>query len=380
MKGINFLVGPRSKVENAVKSKDSGKISTHMVGIRERIKIQSDGIDPVSLKKNVVGQVHNLKHFLGDVITFDIDLASKNVPAPITTYEVAITTNTVWEVINTSDFVSITPTQGRGSATLTITVDKNESEDRVAEVIIGTEVHTITQDEPFFDVEFAEDVTGGVEYDQDTVNISISTNTDWTASTEEDWIHLEETEGVGSDTLAVTLDPNEGYKSRDGDIDVNEDTLTLTQHSQYGPERKKVVIPDKQGLPCMIISTSVDNLFVSFIVDGSSVSVTEPASGSIRKLATDSYTSCSYVYLKSTGNPTLDTFVSTINALEGILTLTLVDGYDGTLTANNTILLGPGLKYPVNVSIPGFAWGGITSDYTYDSANQITLPDQELYV
>ena len=63
-----------------------------------------------------------------------------------------------------------------------------------------------------------------VNHRSQTKTISINSDQNWIINTDSDWIHLSESEGSGSKTVNITLDPNLNTNTRQGVIQIKSDT------------------------------------------------------------------------------------------------------------------------------------------------------------
>lgn len=62
-----------------------------------------------------------------------------------------------------------------------------------------------------------------VNHRSQTKTISINSDQSWIINTDSDWIHVSESEGSGSKTVNITLDPNLNTNTRQGVIQINSD-------------------------------------------------------------------------------------------------------------------------------------------------------------
>ena len=131
------------------------------------------------------------------------------------TVEAALTSNGDWSVDTYPEWLTISPTSGKGNATLTLTAPANNSEEtRSGEVRVTTKDNsatlTVTQEareQSFITVnptEIEVDAEGG------TYEVTVTANCDWTVNNTADWILCEPTSGNGNGTVVLSVNPIEG--------------------------------------------------------------------------------------------------------------------------------------------------------------------------
>lgn len=180
--------------------------------------------------------MNRLKHVLTAVIILtlwvgcgkkvDVALSESNIAfAPQgATAEVALTSNGDWSVDAYPEWLTVSPTSGKGDATLTLTAAANESEaTRTGEVRVTTKDNsatlTVTQESgPSYSISvnptaIEASAQGG------TYEVTVTATCEWTVNTAASWLHCQPASGNGNATVTVTVDPNEGDTSaREADI------------------------------------------------------------------------------------------------------------------------------------------------------------------
>ena len=130
------------------------------------------------------------------------------------TTTINITSNTNWSV-ETSDWITLSQTEGEGNATLTITADEiyNPSQNRSGYIkfyngdnLLGEVV--VTQS---FVIEFRVDVER-VDVTYNNAIINVSSNTNWSVQYNSDWFSVSPTNGSGDGSITVTA---EKYNNED---------------------------------------------------------------------------------------------------------------------------------------------------------------------
>ena len=142
--------------------------------------------------------------------------------------QLSITSNLDWSVSSGSDWFSVTPTTGSGDGEITITIEENNTGEIRSEAItiestnagdqeITKTIRLTQSDEsvPFLTVS-DETVLFSNEFGES--ELTISSNTEWSASVNSEWIELDKTSGEGSDVVKVTVQANETIVDRDGII------------------------------------------------------------------------------------------------------------------------------------------------------------------
>jgi len=131
------------------------------------------------------------------------------------TVEAALTSNGEWSVDTYPEWLTISPTSGKGDATLTLTAPANNGEEkRSGEVRVKTKDNsstlTVTQEAreqsaiTVSPTEFEVDADGG------TFEVTVTANCDWTMDNTAEWILCEPTSGSGNGTVVLSISPIEG--------------------------------------------------------------------------------------------------------------------------------------------------------------------------
>lgn len=133
------------------------------------------------------------------------------------TVEATLTSNGQWSVEAYPEWLSVSPTSGKGDATLTLTALANNSgESRSGEVRVTTKDNsaslTVTQEQSQAESNFITvspttidaDVNGG------TFEVTVTANCQWTANTTAEWVVCEPASGDGNGTVTVSVSPNTG--------------------------------------------------------------------------------------------------------------------------------------------------------------------------
>lgn len=173
-----------------------------------KIKIEKQGLS-LSAVVDVLQEGMNLS----------VDNNSLQFDANASTQNIVINTLAGWTTSCSEGWITLSQTSGTGKTTLSISVEENKGDNtRTGNVrIIAGELSqtiTITQQGKYFNIsEFDKTFTskGG------TLQISFSTNDNWTASVSDNasWLTLSSTGGSGDAVINVTAGDNASMKSRE---------------------------------------------------------------------------------------------------------------------------------------------------------------------
>ena len=135
-------------------------------------------------------------------------------------FVVELSTNVDWTV-SAPEWIVCTPNEGSGDASITLRVnpvDGDFSGDREAEVLFGDlnisdKIHVVQTVDPVLGIEITPNNLNYV-CTGETKTVSVTTEDSWTASANEDWVTLSQTEGQGDAEISVTVDENPIYIDR----------------------------------------------------------------------------------------------------------------------------------------------------------------------
>ena len=168
----------------------------------------------------------------GDALQFGSDGGSM---------QMALTSNGEWTAIaKPTSWFSVTPSSGKGSATLTVTAQPNDNKNtRQGELTVScgelSNVFPIIQTGTWLNISadaFHFTSKGGSE------TLTLSTDRKWTATKSGNWITLSAYEGEGNITLTVTTADNPSANARSGSFTITTDdgksvSATVTQDARY---------------------------------------------------------------------------------------------------------------------------------------------------
>jgi hypothetical protein len=158
-----------------------------------------------------------------------IDPISKSTVSAGESYDITVSSNTDWTVTESLDWASVSPASGSGNGTVTVTVGANiATSPRSGTIAIGGQAHSLSQNgaAPFVTIDpiSKSTVSAGESYD-----ITVSSNTDWTATESLDWASVSLASGSGDSTVTVTVDANIALGARSGTISIGGELHTLVQ-------------------------------------------------------------------------------------------------------------------------------------------------------
>ena len=148
-------------------------------------------------------------------INFSLSTELINAPAKGGTYDITITTDTTWKAACEKSWAHLSQTEGKGNATIQVTVDPADSESTLTQKITffvgkGKYFVTIQRKGNKFSVspELIEAPAKG-----GTFTITVTSDVAWTAACEQSWAKLDKTSGDGDATVKVTVNPDDTYSA-----------------------------------------------------------------------------------------------------------------------------------------------------------------------
>ena len=135
-------------------------------------------------------------------------------------FVVELSTTVDWTV-SAPEWIVCTPNEGSGDASIILRVnpvDGDFSGDREAEVLFGDlnisdKIHVVQTVDPVLGIEITPNNLNFV-CTGETKTVSVTTEDSWTASANEDWVTLSQTEGQGDAEISVTVAENPIYIDR----------------------------------------------------------------------------------------------------------------------------------------------------------------------
>jgi hypothetical protein len=167
-----------------------------------------------------------------------------------TASNVAITSNTTWNATTDGNWLTLSPANGNGDGTISVTPSANPTTiARTATVTITspdgtTKTVTISQAgaDPIITLQ---KTTISFTDTASTDSVIITSNGPWSANSDVSWLSVSPTSGSGNDTIIITAEPNTTGIARTGTVTISSDasvvlktnttqTITVTQAAKTG--------------------------------------------------------------------------------------------------------------------------------------------------
>lgn len=142
-------------------------------------------------------------------------------------FTVSVSSNVEWNVI-LPQWITSSVTEGSNDAMVTLIVNPLEGEaeeSRMFDVIFGNpfgssetinvsdKVHVVQTVEPVLGIEVSPSALSYANTGE-TKTVAVTTEDGWTATVEEDWVTLSQTEGLGDAEISVSVDENPAFVTR----------------------------------------------------------------------------------------------------------------------------------------------------------------------
>ncbi|MGV8136015.1 MAG: BACON domain-containing protein [Mangrovibacterium sp.] len=199
-----------------------------------QIKIQSEElIQTVTLNQS------------GAQATISLDKTTQSVSSAAGSFTLNVTTNgSEWTTSGVADWISLTPSSGNGSKTITVNYQSNPNavgKEAVITFTSGASTKTLIVTQAAAQATISLDkTTQSVSSAAGSFTLNVTTNgSEWTTSGAADWISLTPSSGTGSKTITVNYQKNSTLEGRKSQIvfSVGKEskTLTITQSTQVDP-------------------------------------------------------------------------------------------------------------------------------------------------
>ena len=196
------------------------------------------GAEILKLNSNIDWNIEMVDSIPAQPISTDVSSISAGVMPD--TYEINITTDYKWSATTTSDWITLSQTEGYQSATLIATVSKNEENDErngiiVIETLTDKVNVNVTQDYSTISITPSQLI---FESSGSSKTIIVDTYLKWTATTNDSWITIEQTTGDGQSSVPITVRSNKTDDIKIGSIQFYsengyETELTIIQYTNY---------------------------------------------------------------------------------------------------------------------------------------------------
>lgn len=175
------------------------------------------------------------------------------------TQKLSIAANAAWSLSSTASWLTLSSSSGTGSTTVDVTVGENRSAvSRSASIRFYDAAGSLIQELPVTQEGYTLEVSlTSLDFEVDASvpkALTLTANSAWTASTSASWVTLDSNAGSGSQTLHVSVSPNESSEERTA-------TITFT----CGPLTRTVTVRQAKR-----IILQVNASYLSFPVTGAS--------------------------------------------------------------------------------------------------------------
>ncbi len=151
------------------------------------------------------------------------------------TKSVTVSSNVTWSASDNQDWISISPNNGSNNGTLEVTVTQNTgSIDRTGILSVTgagiTRTLTITQKATVQQQDKLTVSLANLSFDDisGSKNVSVSSNIDWTISSDKNWISVSPSSGSNDKTITVTVTQNTSTNNRAGILTITGGAITRT--------------------------------------------------------------------------------------------------------------------------------------------------------
>lgn len=188
---------------------------------------------------------------------------SLSVTASDQTSSFSISSNTNWSVSSDQTWCVPSLTSGNGDKMITLSFSKNESSTKRTAIILvqaGSLSEKIIVNQSGLDMSLSISTESlSADFNSQTLSFDISSNTDWTVSSDQTWCVLSAVSGSGNKTINCSISENTQSQSRTASIIVSagnlSKTVTVTQKGKAG---KIVNIPDANFKAYLIANFDTD--------------------------------------------------------------------------------------------------------------------------
>jgi hypothetical protein len=163
----------------------------------------------------------------GKKVDVALGTTTLNLAAEGESVEVALTSNGDWTVDAYPDWLTVSPTSGKGDATLTLTAPLNDTDAaRSGELHVSTKDNsaTLTVSQEVMDKDYIIVSPESIESEAEggDFTLTVTSNCDWAVNVPVNWLTCEPMSGTGNGTVTVSISPVEG------DIELRETTIVFS--------------------------------------------------------------------------------------------------------------------------------------------------------
>lgn len=174
-----------------------------------------------------------------------LSTTSVTLPARDASQEIGITTNSTWTVSTFDTWIHVLNEKGDGDGKFTFTLDNNlNTQNRQGTVTVtygnGKMTIDVTQEPATATLS---DQSASFTAKSSSHDIKVTSNTVWSAETENSWIHIEDAEGEVNGRFTIKVDDNKSLSSRQGKVTFNygtgKQTITISQEAASATKFEK---------------------------------------------------------------------------------------------------------------------------------------------
>ncbi|MCB9002059.1 MAG: leucine-rich repeat protein [Bacteroidales bacterium] len=182
--------------------------------------------------------------------TLNVSSSAVSVDTYASSATVDVTSNTTWTTSSDQAWLTVDPASATGNGTITLAAETNATgAERTATitVFVSNDVNrtiTVTQPKGLLSVSSSTVSIGGT--DNSTATIDVTSNTTWTASSDQAWLTVDPASATGNGTLTLTASVNPIMESR---------TATITV-SATGVASQTVMVTQDAGAATLGVSSS----------------------------------------------------------------------------------------------------------------------------
>ncbi|GAB5558943.1 MAG: hypothetical protein SynsKO_05900 [Synoicihabitans sp.] len=198
------------------------------------VSIESNpSLQPRSAEIQIGSTIHRITQ-TGAPAAISIEPSLRNSPAEGETYPISVVSNTSWTASSNENWATVSPSNGSGNGDVAVEVTTNSlTAERSAIITIGGREHLLSQ-EAAAEITTITPASYSAAKEGTNYTISVSSNTAWTASSNEGWVMVSPAHGSGNGTVSVTLSANSAVSSRSAEITIGGEKHTLTQVGSGG--------------------------------------------------------------------------------------------------------------------------------------------------
>ena len=162
-----------------------------------------------------------------------------------------------WAVSSDQSWLSVTPLSGKGNATITFTTLANTSNTtRIATVTIAGENSIpqeiiLTQAAASVTITVSQNTVSVAKEGNSVASVTVTSNTSWTASSDQEWLAISPSSGTGDGTLQFRVAANPLATMRTAIVTI----------SAAGATTKTIIVTQDAALPTLLVSQSTVSFF-----------------------------------------------------------------------------------------------------------------------